>query len=58
MNAIVDVQSIGLTRALSEQARLLAFGDIPGETLTWARHCILDYVACGVAGASDELAGF
>jgi len=57
MNAVVDIQSKGLTQALAEQARLLTFADIPAETRTWARQCVLDYVACGVAGASDELTG-
>jgi 2-methylcitrate dehydratase PrpD len=55
MNAPLDVELVGLTRALSEQARTLTIADIPGETRTWARHCILDYIACGIAGASDEL---
>jgi 2-methylcitrate dehydratase PrpD len=57
MNAITDVQANGLTRALAEQARSLSFADIPEETRTWARQCVLDYIACGVAGASDELSG-
>ena len=55
MNAITDIQSKGLTRALADQARGLIPADIPGEARTWARQCILDYIACGVAGASDEL---
>jgi len=57
MNAIVDVLASGLTRALAEQARTLTFADIPDETRAWARQCVLDYIACGVAGASDELSG-
>jgi 2-methylcitrate dehydratase PrpD len=55
MDVIADVQANGLTRALAERARTLASVDIPGETRTWARQCVLDYIACGVAGASDEL---
>jgi 2-methylcitrate dehydratase PrpD len=55
MNAITDVRANGLTRALAEQARTLSFADIPEETRAWARQCVLDYIACGVAGASDEL---
>ena len=58
MDVITDVQGNGLTRALAEQARTLTFADIPDETRTWARHCVLDYIACGVAGASDELTEF
>jgi 2-methylcitrate dehydratase PrpD len=57
MNAIADIQSKGLTGILAEQARTLTFADIPAETCTWARQCVLDYVACGIAGASDELTG-
>ena len=57
MNAITDMQSSGLTRALAEQARNLEFADIPGETRSWARQCVLDYIACGIAGAPDELTG-
>jgi 2-methylcitrate dehydratase PrpD len=55
MDAITDVQGSGLTRLLAEQARTLAFANIPEETRTWARQCVLDYTACGVAGSSDEL---
>jgi 2-methylcitrate dehydratase PrpD len=55
MDAITDVQANGLTRALAEPARTLKFADIPEETRAWARQCVLDYIACGVAGASDEL---
>jgi 2-methylcitrate dehydratase PrpD len=57
MNAIADIQAKGLTRVLAEQARTLTFANIPDKTRTWARQCILDYVACGIAGASDELTG-
>jgi 2-methylcitrate dehydratase PrpD len=55
MNAIVDIQANGLTKVLAEQARILTFAEIPDEPRAWARQCILDYIACGVAGASDEL---
>jgi 2-methylcitrate dehydratase PrpD len=55
MNAIVDIPSTGLTRGLADQARSLTFAEIPAETRTWARQCILDYIACGIAGTSDEL---
>jgi 2-methylcitrate dehydratase PrpD len=55
MNAITDVQPKGLTGILAERARTLRFSEIPEEIREWARHCILDYIACGIAGASDEL---
>jgi 2-methylcitrate dehydratase PrpD len=56
MNAINDSQSgKGLTRALAEQARALRLEDIPQAVRAWARQCVLDYIGCAVAGASDEL---
>jgi len=56
MNAISDIKSgQGLTRALAEQARALRLSDIPDSVRSWARQCVLDYVGCGIAGASDEL---
>jgi 2-methylcitrate dehydratase PrpD len=57
MNAIAGTRADGLTRRLADRARTLAFREIPAETLACARQCILDYVACGVAGSSDELTG-
>jgi len=56
MNAINDIQAgKGLTRALAEQARALRYEDVPESARAWARQCILDYLGCGIAGASDEL---
>ncbi len=56
MNAISDIQAgKGLTRALAEQARTLRLEDVPETVRSWARQCVLDYIGCGVAGASDEL---
>jgi 2-methylcitrate dehydratase PrpD len=56
MNAISDIQAgRGLTRTLADQARVLRAGDIPETVRAWARQCVLDYVGCGIAGASDEL---
>jgi 2-methylcitrate dehydratase PrpD len=56
MNAISDIQAgKGLTRALAEQARALSLSDIPETVRSWARQCVLDYIGCGIAGASDEL---
>jgi 2-methylcitrate dehydratase PrpD len=55
MTAVPDAQSAGLTRGLAKQARALTYADIPEATRTWARQCVLDYIACGIAGASDEL---
>jgi 2-methylcitrate dehydratase PrpD len=55
MNAISDIKARGLTRTLAAQAQGLRFAGIPEETRAWARQRILDYTACAIAGASDEL---
>ena len=56
MNAINDIQAgEGLTRALAEQARALRLDDIPDTIRVWARHCVLDYLGCTLAGSKDEL---
>jgi len=56
MDAITEIHTgEGLTRALAERARLLRLVDIPGPIQQWARQCVLDYLGCGLAGASDEL---
>ena len=57
MNAITDIHAKGLTRTLAERARTLTLADIPEDVRAWARQCVLDYVACTLAGASDELVG-
>ena len=54
MNIIADIASQDLTRALAEQARTLSHADLPGECAL-ARQCVLDYVACTLAGAREEL---
>ena len=55
MDVNASVQTEGLTRYLAEQARTLTYEAIPGDIRAWARQCILDYVGCAIAGASDEL---
>src|SRR5262249_33251935 len=55
MDEHAEIHSTGLTRQLADQARTLSFSDIPEDIREWARHCLLDYIACGIAGASDEL---
>jgi 2-methylcitrate dehydratase PrpD len=56
MNAITDIASQGLTRALAEQARTLTYADLPEDVRKLARQCLMDYVACTLAGSKDELA--
>jgi 2-methylcitrate dehydratase PrpD len=67
MNVITDITSpgitsagatqeaMGLTRALAEQARGLRYADLPDDVRMLARQCLLDYVACTLAGAKEEL---
>jgi 2-methylcitrate dehydratase PrpD len=57
MNVITDIASQGLTWALAEQARSLSYADLPDDVRMLARQCVLDYVACALAGAQDELTG-
>ncbi len=57
MNVITDIAAQGLTRALAEQARTLTYGDLPDEVRALARQCLLDYLACTLAGAQDDLTG-
>ncbi len=55
MNAITDLPAQGLTRQLAAQARALTLGEVPEDIRAWARQCVLDYLACTLAGAQDEL---
>jgi 2-methylcitrate dehydratase PrpD len=55
MNVITDIASQDLTRQLSEQARTLSYADLPDDVRMLARQCVLDYVACTLAGAGEEL---
>jgi 2-methylcitrate dehydratase PrpD len=55
MNVITDIASQGLTRALAEQARMLSYADLPQDVRALARQCVLDYIACTLAGAQEEL---
>ena len=59
MNVITDISSQGasqgLTRALAEQARTLSYADLPDDARMLARQCVLDYIACTLAGAKEEL---
>jgi 2-methylcitrate dehydratase PrpD len=55
MNVITDIASQGLTSALAEQARTLTYADLPDDVRALARQCVLDYVACTLAGSKEEL---
>ena len=45
----------GMTHALVSHARAITFAEIPDETLEVARHCLLDFVGCALAGADEDL---
>ena len=45
----------GATRALVHRVRALRAETIPDETRTVARHCLLDFVGCALAGAAEPL---
>jgi 2-methylcitrate dehydratase PrpD len=49
-----EIGSQGLTRRLSEQARALSYTVLPDDVRTLVRQCLLDYVACTVAGAQED----
>ena len=55
MNITVPRDAPGLTRALAAQAHRLAYSDIPEDVRLWCRHCVLDYLACAIAGAHEPL---
>ena len=55
MNVITDIASPNLTRTLAEQARTLSYGDLPEDVRKLARQCILDYIACTLAGSREDL---
>src|SRR6516164_8770866 len=55
MDVLTEVASQGLTRALAELARTTRYADLPDDVRTLARQCLLDYVACALAGAKEPL---
>jgi 2-methylcitrate dehydratase PrpD len=55
MNVITDIAAQGLTRNLSERARALTYAALPDDIRALARQCILDTIACTVAGAAEPL---
>ncbi len=55
MNGMTDLATQGLTRALTEHARAMTYAGIPSDVRVWARQCVLDYLACTLAGSQDDL---
>jgi 2-methylcitrate dehydratase PrpD len=55
MNVMTDIGAQNLTRTLAEQARTLRYEDLPEDVRKLAHQCVLDYLACTLAGAKEEL---
>ena len=55
MNAITDIPSQDLTRTLAEHARTLRYEALPDDVRKLVRQCVLDYVACTLAGSREDL---
>ena len=59
MNVMADLDAMraaeNLTRKLSSQARALRYEDLSAEARELARQCVLDYLACTIAGANEPL---
>jgi len=45
----------GLTAELIESVRTLRYEDLSADALEFARHCILDFLACSLAGTREPL---
>jgi 2-methylcitrate dehydratase PrpD len=51
----VSASAANLTAALAERASTLDYDALPPRVRDVARQCVLDYLACGLAGADEEL---
>jgi 2-methylcitrate dehydratase PrpD len=52
---MADIGSEDLTLTLARQARAMTYDAIPEDVRAWARQCVLDYVACALAGSQEDL---
>jgi 2-methylcitrate dehydratase PrpD len=48
--------TLGATRALVQRVRGIRYEEIPDAARETAHHCLLDFLGCALAGASDPLA--
>jgi 2-methylcitrate dehydratase PrpD len=55
--SIERTASSDLTRSLATQASAVAYEALPPPVREVARQCVLDYLACAIAGAGDPLVG-
>ena len=49
--------SAGATLALARAVRGIRYEEIPADALGVARHCLLDFLGCGLAGSREPLTG-
>ncbi len=50
-----DSEPVGATRALADAVRDLRYDDIPDDAREVARHCLLDFLGCALAGSREPL---
>jgi len=48
-------ESLGATRALVRRVRGIHYDAIPDDVRETARHCLLDFLGCALAGADEQL---
>jgi 2-methylcitrate dehydratase PrpD len=54
---MTENEASGVTRALVRRARRIRYEEISDEAREAARHCLLDFLGCALAGADDPLTG-
>src|SRR2546427_11761108 len=47
--------TVGVTLALVRAVRGIRYDEIPGDALEVARHCLLDFLGCALAGSREPL---
>ena len=52
----VQTTGAGVTRALVRAVRDIRWEETPGQAREAARHCLLDFLGCAVAGSRQPLA--
>jgi 2-methylcitrate dehydratase PrpD len=52
---MTESDASGVTRALVRRARSIRYEEIPDEAREAARHCLLDFLGCAIAGSDDPL---
>jgi 2-methylcitrate dehydratase PrpD len=50
-----ESEGLGATRALVRRVRAIRYEELPDDARETARHCLLDFLGCALAGADDPL---